>query len=498
MIDDGHSDSIPALRDDKLYQDLMAHYADIRTQLAQASAVYGDANINVKKLQDQLGELSVQIDAERNRAISRARATYSASRHREQLMASQRERLLSLMAHQSSQLTTYHMLKEEANANSALYNTLVGRLREAGIYAGLRSSNIRVVDMASNLPKPTGPHRAAIVGVGSLAGFFLAIVLSFVRESLRNTVFTPDDIRSWTGLPSLALLPAMQPASLPKELESGLYSRLPSDGSWKLPGLWPSSKDSGDRAVEIMKSLTAESEAMRDLRTALLNTRASATPKVILISSSMEGEGKTTVAVNLAVALAQLGRTCLLDADLRHPSVARAFKIDPGVPLTDILDGRVDLASALVNVADLQNLFVLPCGTVTGSPADALSSPWMKVLLDRLKWDFTFVVIDSPPVIRFSDARFLSSLADEVVVVGRYGMTTRRAIQRTAEILGEMRASVAGVVLNGIDLSSPDYEYYTYGYSHGKNKRAQESYSNSSGGPAVGKGGPPGAMSAHA
>jgi capsular exopolysaccharide synthesis family protein len=313
-----------------------------------------------------------------------------------------------------------------------------------------------------------------------------------VRESFRNTVLTPDDVKSWTGLPSLALLPAMQAGSLTEELESG--------NSWKLSALWTSSKHAHDREVEIMKSPTAESEAMRDLRTALLNARQTNTPKVILISSSMEGEGKTTVAVNFAVALSHLGRTCLLDGDLRHPSVAGVFNIESGAALTDVLDGRIPLASALVNVEGQQNLSILPCGAVPGSPADALSSKGMKILLDNLKKDFTFVVIDSPPVIRFSDARFLSSVADEVVLVGRYDVTTRRAIQRTAEILGEMRASVAGVVLNGIDLTSPDYEYYTYGYSHGKNKRASQLYSSSSGGPSTDENGKsqPGAMSAHA
>jgi len=489
MVDDGHSDSIPALHDDKLYQDLMAHYTDLRTQLAQARTVYGDANVNVKKIQDQLVEVSTQIDAERMRAIGRTRAAYTAALHREQLMGVERERLLSQMSSQSSQLTSFHMLKEEANASAALYNTLQGRLQEAGIYAGLRSSNIRVVDMATNLHKPSGPHRSFIIGLGALAGCLLAVVLSFARESFRNTVLTPDDVRSWTGLPSLALLPAMSAASFTEEAGSR--------DSWKSPSWW-SSKDSDDRAVEIMKSPTAESEAMRDLRTALLNVRALKSPQVILVTSSTEGEGKTTVAVNLAVALAQLGRTCLIEGDLRHPCAARAFKIEARAPLTDVLEGRIDLESALVSVADLQNLSVLPCGVVPGSPADVLSSPWMKALLDRIKLDFRFVVIDSPPVIRFSDARFLSSIADEVVLVGRYGITTRRAIQRTTEILGEMRASVAGVVLNGIDLSSPDYDYYIYGYSHGKNKYGGRHYPSSPGGPPPGKNSQPGAFSAHA
>jgi capsular exopolysaccharide synthesis family protein len=490
MIDEGHIDAIPALRDDKLFQDLMSHYVDLRTQLAQARTVYGDANINVKKLEDQLAEVSTQIDAERKRAVARARATYTASRQREQLMGKQREQLLSLMVHQGSELTTFHMLKEEANANAGLYNTLQGRLREAGIYAGLRSSNIRVVDMASNLPKPTGPNRPVIIAIGCLAAILFAIVFAFVRESFRNTVRTPDDVRSWTGLPSLALLPAMQSSTHPSDWELG--------DTWRVADLWQSPKSGGKRMVEIMKSPSTESESMRDLRTALLNAKLSTTPRVILISSSIEGEGKTTVAVNFAAALAQVGRTCLVDGDLRHPSVAGVFKIKPLAPLTDVLSGKVKLKSALVEIKEIPDLSVLPCGVVPGSPADVLSSIEMKILLEQLKQEFRFVVIDSPPVIRFSDARSLSSISDEVVLVGRYGVTTRRAIQRSTEILEEMKASVAGVVLNGIDLSSPDYDYYTYGYANGKNKYAQRHYPSTPENPPNGGSAQPGAMSAHA
>jgi capsular exopolysaccharide synthesis family protein len=487
MIDEGHGDAVPALRDDKLYQDLMTHYADLRTQLAQAKTVYGDANVNVKKLQDQIAEVSVQIDAERSRVISRARSSYAAAINREALMMSEREKLRAQMGNMSSQLSAYHMLKTEANANTELYNTLQGRLQEAGIYAGLRSNNIRVVDLASNLRKPTGPHRVLIVSLGAIGGCFFAVVLSFVRESFRNTVRTPDDVKSWIGLPSLALLPAMSSASVAETVKTDT-------GTKDLNLL--QTRESQAAKVGIMKCPTVESEAMRDLRTALLNVRAGNTPSVILISSSMEGEGKTTVAVNFAIALAQLGKTCLLEADLRQPTVARVFKLDPRIGLTDVLNGSISLLGALKTVPGHENLAVLPCGTIPQSPADVLSMPQMVELLDALKKKFHYVVIDSPPVIRFSDARFLSSLADEVVLVGRYGVTTRRAMQRTAELLKEMHASVAGVVLNGINFSSPDYHYYTYGYSKWNKRR--EASTNGSNGSGLGDNNKPGAMGAHA
>jgi capsular exopolysaccharide synthesis family protein len=406
-------------------------------------------------------------------------------------MSAERDKLRTKMSQMSSQLASYHMLKTEANANVELYNTLQGRLREAGIYAGLRSSNIRVVDLARNLAQPSGPHRLLVFLLGALGSCVFALVLSFLREGFRNTVRTPDDVKSWTGLPSLALLPEMKKvhgvAALPFGRANGFSS------------LWEISSTRPDRAgVEIMKSATAASEAMRDLRTALLHGKRESAPRVILISSSMEGEGKTTVAVNFAIALAQIGRTCLLEGDLRQPCVAQAFKIDSKSGLTDVLQRSMPLGDAVIDVPDVENLSILPCGTPSQCPADALSSSHLLDLLDVLKRHYSFIVIDSPPVIPFSDARFLSCLADEVVLVGRYGVTTRRCMQRTAELLGEVQASVAGVVLNGIDLSSPDYDYYTYGYSRWRGKRAADPQANG-GAPPQGKDpDKPGTMSAHA
>ncbi len=491
MIEQGHGNTVPALRDDKLYQDLMIRYADLRTQLAQARTVYGDANVNVQKLQDQIAEVSLQIDAERARVIERTRAAYAAAKQREELMMEEREKLRDGMSHISSQLASYHMLKNEANANAELYNTLQGRLREAGIYAGLRSSNIRVVDLAMKLRNATGPHRKVVVALGAIGACMVSVLLMFALESLRNTVRTPDDIRIWTGLPSLALLPSMGkvPVAETQEAAAGsMFSRLQ-----RAP------KEKGEnKSVSIMKALTAESESMRDLRTSLLYAKEGNIPRVVLISSPAEGEGKTTVAVNFAIALAQLGKTCLLDADLRQPAIGRAFKIAGKNGLSDVLKESSSLLGALVHLPGFENLAILPSGMLPDNPADVLSSPQMSKLIDTLKESFDYIVIDSPPVIRFSDARFLSSLADEVVLVGRYAVTTRRAIQRTAELLNEVHASIAGVVLNGIDLTSPDYNYYTYGYRKGRGKRLEDPAPDGTGMSSSGDSGTPGAMSAHA
>lgn len=475
MIDAGQAQFVPMVRDDKVYQDLLIRRGDLRTQLAQAQVVYGDDNTNVKKLQDQLAEIAKELSDEQARIAEGIRTTYSAAKEREELMQGSQEKLREQMVDADSQMVQYQALKSEAVANAELYNTLQARLKEAGIYAGLGSSNIRVVDLAENLRHPTGPHRGALIAVGAFGSFVVGILACFFKESLNNTVRTPEDLRSWIGLKALALLPAMNSGTLHAARErKGSPGRL---------------LDATDRAgasegcsIAFMKPMTAEAEAMRDLRTVLLSPRNNADVRVILISSSMEGEGKTTVAINFAIALAQVGRTCLVDADLRRPTMSKAFGMESKKGLSDVLVQSIALPSALCQVQNIPDLWVLPGGSPTENPADVLASAAMHGVCNALRQEFQYVVIDSAPTIRFSDARRLSRLSDEVVLVGRYGVTTRRAIQRSAELMQDVHAPLAGVVLNGIDYSSPDYHYFNYGYSR-KAAKVDASNSTSAGSP---------------
>jgi succinoglycan biosynthesis transport protein ExoP len=479
MIEAGQVANVPAVRDDKIYQDLAIRQGDIQAQLAQAKVVYGDENANVKKLQDELDEVTQGMIREQQRIGDEIRTAYAASKERETLMQQNREHLQNQMVDVNSHLVTYNALKSEALANTDLYNTLQARLKEAGIYAGLGSTNIRVIDLAENLQEPTGPHRTAIVAMGGLASALAGILACVFKESMNNTVRTPEDLRSWVGLRSLALLPVMTSGehlnagrSLTPVIE-GYSQRSGTNGV----GDWDST------AVTLMRPLTAEAEAMRELRTVLLASKRGSGGNVVLISSAIEGEGKTTVALNLAVALAQVGRTCVIDADLRRPTLSRAVAREAKPGLVNVLADLTPLSAVLTQFPGVPGLSLLPSGSTVQNPADILVSSGMQNICEALRRQFQFVVIDSPPIIRFSDARYLSRLADDVVLVGRYGVTTRRVIQRSTELLQDVQAPLVGVVLNGIDYSSPDYHYFTYGYSREATRRGDYAYAST--GPAV-------------
>jgi polysaccharide biosynthesis transport protein len=452
MIDEGQGSSVPAVRDDQLYQTLMARYDDLRAQLARARSIYGDENSAVIKLLNETTELADQVEAERKRMVNQVRTNYAAARDAEQKLQASREKLRGEMGDASSHMTQFRVLKNEAIATSELYETLKGRLVEAGIYAGLHSSNLHVVDLAPKLPRPSGPQRGLIIVMGFTISCVMAVILSFVKESLNNTIRTPDDLKDWVGLPSLAMLPPMLAIS-----NGGARRR--SRQSFTLASAGP-----GDWKVPVGRFQGLGTEGMADLRTALMLSGNGTPPKVILVTSALRGEGKTTVALNLAAAFAQCGNTCLLDADLRQTAIANAFGLNKEVGLQNVLTGSPALDNAITSVPEIPGLSLVAATVAPSNPLDIVASPKMRSVTEELRNRFEYVVIDSPPVISYSDARILSSHADVVIVVGRYEFTTRRAITRCTQILDEAKAPVLGAVVNGIDLSSPDYHYYNYGY----------------------------------
>ena len=466
MIDEGQADAIPALRDDIVYQNLLTHFAEARSQLAQAQTVYGDESTNVKKLKSEADELAAQVHAERDRIVNRVRISFEAAKDREQMMIQARNKLRTQMSDASSHLVEYEMLKQEAIANSALYNTLQTRLREAGIYAGLRSGNIRVVDLAPVLQAATGPHRALIIALGFALSVLFAVALAFAWESFDNTVRIPDDVRNWLRLPSLAVVPKI--------------SSMAKDQRYTLPDSQPGSQfdlAQGNRAYPKLfwsKMQTAEAEAIRTLRSALIIPSPGPVPRVILVSSPSASEGKTTVALNLASVLAQHGKTCLLEGDLRRPMIESSLRLSPRAGLSEVLAGKQTVNDALIPVSGIPGLSVMPIKNLPDNPADLLAADQMKNVLDDLRDQFQHVVIDSPPMLAFSDSRTLAALSDAVILVCRCGRTTRRAITRSAEILAAAQAPLLGVVLNDMDLSSADFHYFNYGYSWSMTGRKYE------------------------
>jgi capsular exopolysaccharide synthesis family protein len=356
----------------------------------------------------------------------------------------------------AEKLVQYNILKREADTNKQLYDGMLQKLKEAGITAGLRSSNIRVVDPALIPTGPSRPNKTRNVMLSILVGLIGGIGLALLREYLDNTVKTPDDIETLARLPSLAVVPALSNSNGKR---NGRFAKL-----LKAPVI--AGKEARAELMSHNMPQSQMSEAFRALRTSLLLSQADHPPQVILMTSALPREGKTTAAVNLAVTLAQLGdKTLLVDADLRKPGINRALSLVDGkhAGLSSYLAGVSSLDLITVPHPAITNLAAIPTGPIPPNPADLLSSRRLTELIAELRTRYKFVVIDSPPIMAATDAVILSVLVDGVLLVVRSGETPKEAFTRTRDLLAGVKCRMLGVVLNAVDASSPDY-YYSYRY----------------------------------
>ena len=377
----------------------------------------------------------------------------------------------------AEKLVQYQILVHDAESNKVLYDNLQQKLKEAGIMAGLRSSNIHMVDPALVPTHPARPQKARNVLLGFLVGLVGGVGLALLREYLDNTVKSPDDIERLAGLPSLAVVPEV------RSVNGGGRDR-----SRKLLGDGQDTQDEDESSrvevVSFTKPKSQVSEAFRALRTSLLLSQADHPPQVILVTSALPREGKTTAAVNLAVTLAQLGdRTLILDSDLRKPGVHRVLNLTEGREsgLSSYLAGVASLDEVCFPHRLIKNLVALPTGPIPPSPADLLSSHRMRDAINYLRQKYKFIVIDSPPIMAATDAVILSALTDGVLLVVRSGTTPKEAFTRTRDLLRAVKCRLLGVVLNAVDSSAPDYYYsyryypYAYGYGYGEEASSEKS-----------------------
>jgi len=420
-------------------QEMTKKLADIRAELAQSEVIYGKNHPNIKKLQNQAQELEAQIGAQRSAIVSELKTTYAAAQAREHMMGDQ----IKTTTKQLNQIAQYNQLKKEAQANTDLYNSLYGKVKEAGIAAASKSSNIRIVDRARVLDSPTRPRRLLNLAIGLFGGLLGGMFLAFVREGLDRRIHSAGDIRRFVGLSGVVVVPAI----------TGWRQKL-------LPG----GEGPGVAARRLLEQpYSIEAEALRGLHASVLSSRSGRTPQVIMVASALPGDGKTSIAVSLAVALAQHSKVCLVDAHLRKPGVERALGFRSEQGLGEVLSGSAFPEQVVVAEPNIPNLTIIPAGSTYPDPAIALSSMTMRKLLLDLRQQYDFVVIDSAPALPFADVRIMSPLADGIVLVARSGITTREAMARTREILAEVQgAPVLNVVLNGVDSRQVDYRYRRY------------------------------------
>src|ERR1700735_2861076 len=479
MAVSGNVDALPAAHGSEVLTELRKRKSDIDEQYAEALSQYGPNFPKVLRIAAQQKEVDDNLARARKTLIESVEQEFNTARSHVELLQQTLDKQRAEANDQAEKLIQYHILQHDAEWNRLLYYGLLQKLKEATITVGLRSDNIRVVDPALAPGGPSRPQKARNILLAFLIGLVGGVGLALFREYLDNTVKSPDDIEALTGLPSLAVVPAMPGLNA----HQGRLSRKAGEGT-------PASSAGRIELLSYVQPKSQISEAFRALRTSLLLSQAEHPPQVILVTSALPREGKTTAAVNLAVTLAQLGdRTLLIDSDLRKPGIRRALNLTLGkdIGLSSYLAGVSSLDEATIQHPTITNLSALTTGPVPPSPANLLSSHRMREAIAELRRRFKFIVIDSPPVMAATDAVILSALTDGVLLVVRSGETPKEAFTRTRDLLAAVKCRLLGVVLNAVDSSAPDYYYsyryypYAYGYGYGEDTNRKPTFSSDSG-----------------
>ncbi|HEY0796068.1 MAG TPA: polysaccharide biosynthesis tyrosine autokinase [Acidisarcina sp.] len=450
----GNPELISAVAPSTTLNVLRSQHAELLVQYAALSSRFGSGYPRLKELQDQLAKVQSDIDREVTNITKRLQEEYDTSARTEDLLRQQLEAQKQRAYDVSQGTAEYEILRHEVQSAQDLYDALQERLKEASITAGLTGVTINVVDQARIPAYPVEPRRVVNLSIGFGVGLFLGMVLAFVLEALDDTLRTSESVEQVSKLPVLTVVPHQ------------VFSSK-SAGATNVPG-------GRKKLVTLYQSKSRATESFRLLRSSLLLSGADVRLKTIMITSSFEGEGKSTIASNTAVVLAQNGaRVLLVDADLRRGTIHDFFGMERKNGLSMVLSGQAGESAYYNPVTELPNLTVLPCGPQSPNPGALLSSRTLVDTVEQWRRDYDYVIIDSAPILPVADSLYLPSIIDAVVLVVRAGLTRKKALQRTRMLLMRVHARIAGIVVNDIDLRIENFYTYSgrygYNYSYGSN-----------------------------
>jgi polysaccharide biosynthesis transport protein len=449
---------------DALIERLRSQEAQLKVQLAQATTQLGPANQKVLELRNQLTEAQNEIKAEIEMISERIKNQHSAAVVREKMIRATLESQKQEANRLNENAIEYSLLKRDVDSNRQLYEGLLQKLKEAGVSAGLRSSNVQIVDVAQIPATPSEPKVLRNLALAVLLGLVGGIAMAFVRDNLDRTLRDIRQVHALSPFPPLGIIPL------------GTSKRLGHAAKSQAPLNIGTSETESKAMILSSDRLSVFTESCSTVLNAILLS-AAVQPKTILVTSAVAREGKTTTCINLAVVLARQGKRILLvDADLRKPSIQQALDLRAKEGLSTLLrrsnnvpassqpfDFSTD--SLIVPVPGVPNLFAVAAGPWDPAQFEQMSSELLRKLLAEWSRKFDCVIIDTPPVLLVADSVRLCVEADSVILVVRAGYTPCDAFCRAQELLRQVRASVTGVVLNGASMSAREFSYYDkYGY----------------------------------
>lgn len=456
------ADTLPNVLDNPTYRQYATQIADLKNKLSALVPPLTEANPKVIHLRAQIADAEQGLAASQTSSAGRQNNELLAARHREQLLQVAYNAQMANVSTDLQKASQVSLLRREVESEQQLYQTMLQRAKEAGFASAVQASTMRVVDAAALAIAPISP-RPVLDGVGGFAvgGLLSAFYFLFLTRT-RSILRTPGQVLQQLSIHELGVIPRAVPQSgaglvaKARDWQSRHFGNTPSPniGQALLMAGW------GERF-----SLVAE--AFRSTGFSILSSESSRRSRIYVVTSPADGEGKTTIASNIGVALSRSNlRVLLIDGDMRKPRLHSSFGMQEGVGLRNLLRGDLDIENAplssFVIETSTPNLSVIPAGQGSEDTVQLLYSSSMQALLDRVSKHFDVTLIDTPPMLHMTDARILGERSDGSILVFRAGTTTLEQAQAARDQLDRDGIRVLGAVLNDF---APDREGLSNYYS---------------------------------
>ncbi len=437
-------ESIVAIQGDGLVQQVKVEQGQRQRELDELLNRYGNKHPRVVDARSRLASLDATMQGHVSRAISSIEKNYQLQRQRVASIEAKLSKGKGEIQALGTKLFKLTELEREVATKRNVYDSFYSRMTEANSAEGLEAANARITDLALPPLSPSKPQKQLIIALAAIASLILSSLMALLYEQMDDTIKSTDDIENKLGMELLGILPLIKQGLLNRGV-SGSLSPL-----------------------DITDKKGTFTESVNSTRTTLCLDDGDKPRKVFVVTSSVPGEGKTTVSMNLAYSLAQMERVLIIDCDMRKPSIAKTSGYDKNVPgLSNLITNSASAKDCIIRGVFNGVVDILPSGPIPEQPLELLASNRFKNILEQLKDHYDRIIIDSAPTQAVSDALLLSKLSDAVLYVVKSHSTEYPLIERGIQRLKQINAPIAGVIVTQVDIdkiTSYGGDYYYQGY----------------------------------
>lgn len=422
-------ETMPVIADDPTFKTIWDLILKVEQNIMEQSKKYGPKHPVMVRVKSELNVLQAKQNQEIRRIIKTVENRYDLAKSNTQDLRDLLEKTKKETVNLNEKFVQYEILKREIESHQNLFNALVSRTSEQSVTEKVQNINVWVVEKAQVPQLPSKPNRKRNILLGIIMGLFGGVGLALFIEYLDNTIKTPDDIEERYNIPVFATI------SKSKNKIESLYT------------------------VVLDEPSSALAESFKSLRAPILLSSSDSPPKTILVTSMAPKDGKTTIATNLAIAIAESGNEVLLiDCDLRRPMLHKIFGLENTMGLSTFISGTSDIK--IIQDVLPKSLAIITSGPIPPNPSELLISKRLKDLVHSLKDKFDFIIFDTPPLISVSDTLIVSKIVDASLIVTRFGKTTYDLMNHGLKQMAGIESKVIGTVINAVDEKKSGYHYY--------------------------------------